>query len=118
MSFSAQARLKEDVTRIEARPLEPNEIRVWDYRVPARGFAIGFIVNFAGSSTISEWYRRADLRDRVGGSVPRRAWRYAILRRGDTTGAQARVWPEYEPGDRIELLQEMTVIERVSTDKR
>ena len=116
--LAAQARLKEDVTRIEARPLGPNEIRIWSYRVPARGFAVGFIVNFAGSSTISEWYRSADLRDRVDGSVPRRAWRYAILRRGDTTGAQAMSWREYEPGDRIELFQEMTVIERVATDKR
>lgn len=110
--FAAEARLKEDVTAIEARPLGRNEIRVWDYRVPVRGFAVGFVVGYAGSSTMSEWYRLADLRDRVFGSVPRRSWRYAILRKGDTTGEHARKWREFEPGDRIEALRETTVIER------
>jgi hypothetical protein len=116
--FAAEARLKEDVTAIEARSLGPNEIRVWEYRVPVRGFVVGFIANFAGSATISEWHRRADQRDRVAGSVPRRSWRYAILRKGDPTGESARKWREFEPGDRIELLQETIVIERLSADKR
>jgi len=104
------------VAAIEARPLGPSEFRIWEYRVPAPGFAVGFIVNFAGSSTLSEWYRRADLRDRVIESVPRRSWRYAILRKGDTTGEHAKMWREFEPGDRIDVLRETTVIERLAKD--
>ena len=41
--FAAQARLKEDVTAIEAHPLEPNEIRIWTYSRACRYFAAGFV---------------------------------------------------------------------------
>jgi hypothetical protein len=115
--LQAETRLREDVAAIEARPLGPNEFRIWEYRVPAPGFAIGFVVEYAGSRAISEWYRDADLRDHTTQSLPRKPWRYAILRKGaSTTVEDVRKWPQYKAGDRIESLKETAIIERLSKD--
>jgi hypothetical protein len=114
---ATEIRVKQDVAEIEARPLGPDEIRFWDYRVPAPGFAVGFVVIYAGSSSISEWYQRAELRDRNAYVLPRRPWRYAVLSRGSYQGKEdVGRWWGFKPGDRVELLRETAVVERPSRE--
>jgi hypothetical protein len=116
--FAIATRVIADVTEIEARPLGSNEIRVWDYRVPTRGFGVGFIVGYAGSSAISEWYQRVDLRDRYAQILPHRSWRYAVLSKASYATALdvSGRWWGFKPGDRVEVLREAVLVERRSAD--
>jgi hypothetical protein len=115
--LAMETRVKEDIVTIEAWPLGPNETRAWEYRIPGRGFGVGFVVNYAASPTVSDWYQRADLRDRYVQLTPRKPWRYAVLSKGSYPTVEAvSKWWGFKPGDRIQLLSETAVVEHPSKD--
>jgi hypothetical protein len=113
--FAIETRLKEDETAIRARPLGPDEKRFWYYRVPGRGFGVGFVVDYAGSAAISDWYEHSDLRDRYAQLEPGKPWRYAVVGKnpGATSEDVIKQWG-FKPEDRVEFLRETALVDRAS----
>jgi hypothetical protein len=108
------AAVADDMVVIDQLTKGRDGLRVWDYRVPAQGFAAGFVVAYAGSARVTAWYESASLKDRNFDILSQRPWRFAVVERYRYQSEQdlRERWAGIQSTDRVQLLKALILIER------
>jgi hypothetical protein len=108
-AFEVQKRIDNDIGVIKAMPLKLGETRLWEYRIPAREYALGFVAAMTNNASVISWYDHSQLTDRATSAPGAGVWRYAVF----PHQAQAQASPLRENGDVVKSLSALSVIQRI-----